>query len=135
MPRYNYNKGKYTEFNKLLSSIDWQDRLRGLNVNEMWTLLLDAVTEGMKRYVPLCKDKRRKFPVWMNKCARRARNSKIKTWNRYNLSKSYNDEVEYKLALQKSQVVYENSKKKFEAKLATEINLNPKSFYSYVRKD
>jgi len=69
----------------------------------------------------------------MNGAAKRARKYKSKMWQRYRQSKSYNDHVEYKRALNKSTEEYRKAKKNFELKLAEEIKINPKSFYAYVR--
>src|SRR5277367_1371747 len=69
----------------------------------------------------------------MNRAANNARKCKAKMWNRYKQSKSYNDYVEYKRALNKSTTEYRKAKANFEVKLARDIKRNPKSFYAYVR--
>src|SRR5271170_3395279 len=79
-----------------------------------------------------CRNKK-KFLQWMTKEAKRACKNKSTMWRRYRLSKSYNDHVEYKRALNKSTYEYRKAKNNFELKLAGEIKVNPKSFYAYVR--
>ena len=69
----------------------------------------------------------------MSENAKAAMKYKSRMWLRYRQSKSYNDEVEYKIAQKKANKEYKKAKKHFEQKLAKDIKTNPKSFYAYVR--
>ena len=131
---YDFNKGNYVKMNDMLNAVDWDILLNGLEVNEMWRMFYDRIILVMSECIPKhnCRNKK-KFPQWMTKEAKRACKSKSTMWRRYRLSKSYNDHVEYKRALNKSTYEYRKAKNNFECKLAKDIKKNPKSFYSYVR--
>ena len=69
----------------------------------------------------------------MTKEAKKQRKNKIRMWKRYKENKSYNNLVEYKLALNRVTRSYKASKADFESKLAKNIKSNPKAFYNYIR--
>ena len=85
------------------------------------------------KFVPLCKNSKRRIPQWMGSNEKRHMKYKSRMWQRYQESKSYNDWVEYKRAQNKVTREYKKAKKKFEKKLALNIKANPKAFYAFVR--
>jgi hypothetical protein len=87
----------------------------------------------VKKFVPVGKAQSKKYPRWMNKAAKAARNQKSKMWIKYRNSREYKDLVEYKKVQNKAVKEYRKAKRNFERKLAKDIKVNPKSFYAYVR--
>ena len=92
-----------------------------------------ACCRKLKINTPLMRNRVFRYPKWMTREARNARKYKFKMWKRFQASKSYNDKVEYKLALNLATSKFREAKRNFEVKLSQEVETNPKSFYAYVR--
>jgi len=60
----------------------------------------------------------------------RARRNKMRMWERYKESRSYNDYTEYNRVLNKATNEYRTAKRKYEMALVNDIKKNPKAFYS-----
>ena len=65
--------------------------------------------------------KSKNFPVWMTKEAKKHRKNKVRMWKRYTEERSYNNLVEYKLALNRVTSIYKTAKAEYESKLAKYI--------------
>lgn len=128
-----FHKAEYEEMRKWFSRIQWTKEFENLELNEMWSKFCAIVNSAVNQFVPEGSLKHKKFPKWMNKSAKVARKYKSRMWFRYRESKTYNDLVEYKRARNKAVKAYKKAKKQFEIKIAQQIKINPKSFYSYVR--
>lgn len=86
----------------------------------------------LQKNFPKKRQRSRKYSLWMTNKARRSQYKyKSMMWPRYCLSKSYNDYVEYKQALNKA--TYKMARVNIEKRLAKDIKQYPKSLYSYVR--
>jgi ribonucleases P/MRP protein subunit RPP40 len=131
--KFDYNKGDYIQMNSWLSAVSWDDSFQNLEVNEMWNTFHDTISSAVEKFIPKQKPRSKKYASWMTCKAKRARKFKSRMWIRYAKSKSYNDYIEYKRALNKATYEYKKAKTNFEKKLADNIKDNPKSFYSYVR--
>lgn len=130
----NFNRGNYKGFREWIGKHDWPRTLGKCGeVNEMWKNFCDVINEGFKKFIPLVKRNKRRYPIWMDKKAIQMRDKKIKMWKRYKGSGTYNDWIEYKILCKKVVAEYDRTKKEFEGKLAEEVKFNPKAFYSYVR--
>jgi hypothetical protein len=95
--------------------------------------IFSVIEIAVKKSVPIGKAQSKKYPRWMNKAAKAARNQKSKMWIKYINSREYKDLVEYKKVQNKAVKVYGRAKRNFERKLAMDIKVNPKSFYAYGR--
>ena len=87
------------------------ERFKDADVSQMWTSFLDVVNSVVYKHTPLCKIKRKHFPAWMTKAAKRAQKYKYKMWKHYCQDKSYSNYVEYKKALNKTTQEYRTAKK------------------------
>jgi ribonucleases P/MRP protein subunit RPP40 len=130
---YNYNRGEYRKMNEWLCQIKWDQVFDQMEVESMWVSFRDTLKVAIDKYVPVCQQRKYKYPKWMTKRAVEARKCKIRMWKRYQSSGDYNDKVEYKRALNLATREYRVAKIDFERKLVKDIKVNPKSFYSYVR--
>src|SRR6267154_208483 len=99
----------------------------------MSNIFCDILNEVILKFVPKKLNKSRKVPVWMTKDAKKQRKNKVRMWKRYKEDKSYNNLVEYKLALNRAASSHKTAKANFESKLAMNIKTNPKAFYNYFR--
>ena len=131
--RRNFHKAKYVEMQKWLAEIKWLELFNELHVENMWTTFCNTVETAVKLFVPIDSNKSRKFPRWMNRKARRARNVKVNMWKKYAETRTYNDYVEYKIARNRANREFKSAKRRFEKRLCNNIKNNPKGFYSYVR--
>src|SRR6267154_2934084 len=98
----------------------------------MWNIFCNILNEVILKFIPKMINKSRKFPVWMTKDAKKQRKNKVPMWKRYKEEKSYNNLVEYKLALNRATSTYKTAKADFESKLAKNIKPNPKAFYNNI---
>jgi len=112
--------------NEWLRKVNWNDRLGG-NENEMWDRYVNALNEAVERFVPVGKKKRR-CGIWITRKALRARKNKMRMWERYKESISYNDYTEYKRVLNKATKDYRKAKRKYERALINDIKRIPKLY-------
>src|SRR6267154_2524046 len=129
----NYSKADYAKIIERLKEIDWILKFQDLDAEKMWNIFCDILNEVILKFVPKKINKSRKFPVWMTKDAKKQRKNKVRMWKRHKEDKSYNNLVEYKLALNRATSTYKTAKADFESKLAKNIKTNPKAFYNYIR--
>ena len=104
-----------------------------LDLEGMWAKFCSVLNDAVLMFVPLGKNRKNNNPRWMTRRAMRYRKYKSVMWKRYQLSKSYNDCIEYKHTLNKATKEYKKAKKSLEKKLAKNIKKDTKSFYSYVK--
>lgn len=133
MTRYAYNKGDYSGLSETLGSVDWDVEFSTLDVESMWCKFRDVLADSIKKFVPVVKQKKYRYPKWMTREAIRARKFKHKMWKRFQATSSYNDKIEYRRAANGATAAFRKAKQNFELKLANDVKINPKSFYSYVR--
>ena len=70
---------------------------------------------------------------WVNRAVIRSRRAKAKAWQRMKLRDNEHSRQAYQLKLKKSVEINRQAKLNFEQKLAKNIKVDSKSFYSYVR--
>ena len=109
-----------------MKEIDWKFKFQDLDAEQMWIIFCNLVNDAILNFVPKMMSKSKKFPVWMTKDAKKQRKNKICMWKRYKENMSYNNLVEYKLALNRVTSTYKTAKADFESKLAKHIKSNPK---------
>ena len=126
--KYNFRRANYAQITEGLKDIDWEQRFQHLDAEQMWNLFSDILNEAILNFVPKMSSKVKKFPVWMTKDAKKDRNNKLRMWKIYKKHRSYNNRVEYKLALNKATSSYKTAKSEYESKLAKNIKANPKIF-------
>src|SRR6267154_4323650 len=129
----NYSKADYAKIIERLKEIDRKLKFQDLDAEKMWNIFCDTLNEVILTFVPKKINKSRKFPVWMTKDAKKQRKNKVRMWKRYKEDMSYNNLVEYKLALNRATSTYKTAKADFESRLAKNIKTNPKAFYNYIR--
>ena len=63
---YDFSNGDYFELNNFLASIDWNDCLRGKDINIATNMLYDILSTGIAYFVPLKKFRTSTFPKWFS---------------------------------------------------------------------
>lgn len=129
----NYNKGNYTAMKDMLS-IDWDDELRGLSVQEMTDRINEAITSAVNKWVPkkIINTNTKKKPLWMNHHALLKVKKKHHAWIRYLNTKDGQDYQRYVSARNIATHTIRKTRREFETKLAQEIRTNNKGFWTYV---
>jgi hypothetical protein len=130
---YDYKRGDYDGMRAYMSNIQWNTLLAGKTTEEMWEIFKVTMDSAVKDFIPTRKTSSKSKPKWMTKAAMRAARSKYHLWKRYTASKSYQDYLDYKRALNKATREVRNAKRNFEQKLAQNIKKDSKSFYAYTR--
>src|SRR6267154_3274211 len=131
--KYNFSRADYMKIIDCLKEIDREVKFKDLDAEKKWNIFCELLNEVIMKFVPKIINKSKKFPVWMTSDAKKLRKNKICMWKRYKEDKSYNNLVEYKLALNRVTSTYKTAKADFESKLAKNIKMNPKAFYNYTR--
>jgi len=116
--RYDFNKGNYEDMNRWLSDISWGDLFQYLDVNFMWVKFNNIHHDAMNKFILIQKLRKRKYPTWMTRYAKKACTFKSLMWNRYPSSSFYNDRIEYKRARNMATNEFRIAKISFEKKLA-----------------
>lgn len=129
----NFKKADFVSLKQSINSINWNSEFKDLDVENIWVKFCNILNDAVTKYVPYSKKKSDKNPKWMTKKALKFRNYKSVMWKRSQASGSYSDYVEYKITLNKATKEMRKAKKNFEKRLAKNIKLDPKSFYSYTR--
>jgi len=132
---YMYEKGDYDGFNNYMREVDWEAKLNGKTVEEMWDEISGKITDGMKKYIPtyhIRMDKPGK-PLWMNEVTLRKVRKKHSAWRRYVTTKEGRDYQEY--CKYRNQAKWETRKavKNFERSIAEESKKNPKACFKYFK--
>ena len=128
-----YYRGNYDAMRKWFADINWEEEMKEMDIDSMWTYFCAKIEDAIERYIPINSKKRSKLPKWMNKNSRQACKAKAKLWKIYQKTRSYNDLMEYKTFKKRADRECKKVKQLFEAKVAENIKKNPKSFYAYVR--
>ena len=128
-----YRKADIGAISKEIGEIDWNERFRKMDANEMWMEFVMVMEQLRDEYVPRFKGSRRRKQKWMDYRACRAVNKKYKAWKRYTDTPEYQSYVEFKRVRNKAAAELRRSKRAFEEKLAEGIKKDSKSFFRYVR--
>src|SRR5579872_6201334 len=99
----------------------------------MWGHFLTIMNKAVELYVSKCKNRVKKYPLWMDKKAKKAHKKKSKKRNKYFLSQSSLDKSIYNRACNMATTACRNVKINYEKSLANDIKTNSKQFYAYIR--
>jgi hypothetical protein len=137
--RYKYDKGNYEKLKEDLTSVQWEEELASLQVDDAWNVFTGILTTAMENNIPKTrppkagKGGKKWKPLWMSKEAMRKVKKKYHAWKRYTSTRQYQDFENYKRARNLASKEVKFAKKSFEKNLAGDIKKNPKSFWKYVR--
>ena len=128
-----YRKADYVNIVREMVEIDWNERFRGKEVNEMWLEFRSIVDELKEKHVPRFTGNRRRKKKWMDFGACKAVKKKYRAWKRFTDTPGYHSYVEFKRARNKATTKLRRAKRKFEEKVAEGIKKDSKSFFRYVK--
>lgn len=126
---FDFSKANWAGMKQELQSIDWCDALVNESIEQNWCVFKNRILELQKKYVPVKKNysKRRK-PLWMSHKALKAVVNRRKVYRKYRDS----SHPACRKASSLSKKLVEDSRRKFEKELATNIQSDKKSFFAYV---
>ena len=120
-PNLGLDYRKADTIGKELGEIDWNERFRVMDADEMWMEFVMVMEQLKDKYVPRFKGSRRRKQKWMDYRACRAVKKKYKAWKRFTDTPEYQSYVEYKRVRNKATAELRRSKRAFEEKLAEDI--------------
>ncbi|HSZ24591.1 MAG TPA: reverse transcriptase family protein [Cytophagaceae bacterium] len=113
--------------------IDWKEKFKSKDVEEMWVLLKNEIIDKRDKFVPKVPIAKRTFPKWMTKKIKKSIKRRNRAWRKYETGPQYQKLVNYRKLRNKVNKEIKAGKRNFEVSLAEKIKLQPKAFYSYVR--
>ena len=78
-----YRKADIAAISKELGEIDWNERFREMDADEMWMEFVMVMGQLKDKYVPRFKGSRRRKQKWMDYRACKAVKKKYKAWKRF----------------------------------------------------
>ncbi len=129
--RKNYAKADFTGLKKFYGELDWNNLLRGMEVQKKYEVFLSKFREGVERYVPRYKVKENK-KVWFNEKCAEAKKKKERAWKK--MRKQWNEinREEYRTARNDYVKIRREEERNFERDLVGKCKEEPKLFYRYV---
>lgn len=94
---YAYNRGNYTQINSALLQYDWNTLLCAGDVESAVRSFYQILYELRDRYVPLTKQKVKKFPPWYNIPLIKSIKEKYKYLMKYRTYGNLNDKLSFQL--------------------------------------
>ena len=79
--RLNYARANYENLRNCFGSIDWKDIMKDTTVQEKYESFLHMYNEGVKRFVPTYRIRKR-IQTWYNSKCIEARKKKDRTWKK-----------------------------------------------------
>ncbi len=131
--RLNYNKANYFQICEKLSQVDWEEKFKNKNVEQMWDIFLQLLFQNRDEFVPKKVIYKRKYPKWIKGSVIRNIRKRNKAWERFVLAPSYDKKSKYKQLRNDTNKMIKKAKREFEALLADKIKYDPKSFYAYIK--
>ena len=84
-----YRKADYASIVREMVEIDWNERFRGKEVNEMWLEFRSTVDNLKEKHVPRFTGNRKRKQKWMDYGACKAVKKKYKAWKRFTDTPGY----------------------------------------------
>ena len=129
---HNYFKANYDQMREEANAINWSAVIRGLDCEEDYLNFKLEMNRMRDKFVPLNRKKIGKC-MWVTKAVVKARRAKIKSWKKFQQTKTEQNKSRYEIKLANSRKQCRKAKREFEKKLAENSKENSKSFYAYVR--
>ncbi len=116
-----------------LQNINWEQKMEGRTVEEMWNGLKDIYEQQQEKYVPIREQKNNNKQRWTTRAVIKLMRKKRKAWKRWKLLGTNETEKHYKEIQKTLKSELKKAKRDFQRKMASKIKEDPKSFYAYIR--
>ena len=131
-----YSKCDTQGFEAEWETIDWDEKFKDLDLDDMWKSFKDQFEVSVKKYVPTsipkpgCKPK----PAWMTPEVLNEIKRKRRAWTRYLATKRNIDFLEYKRVRNEVNDTVKKAKIDYEKSIALNAKKEPKRFWKYVKQ-
>lgn len=134
MSRFNFFKADYVSIHKYLDSLNWESLLGERSVDEMVDVFSDILRDVMQKFVPKCKLKSTKYPVWYSTSLIRMLKIKNRIRYRYKMYKNPLDEIEFKYMRDSCKKMAKECYDNYIKSVESNIKDNVKSFWSFIKE-
>lgn len=134
--KYLIYKGDYARMNKIISEIDWPNKLLHMNIDQMWATIEDEITQATNDCIPKKKggnNQTKRPSKWMNQATWEKIKEKKRAYRTFRQSGSEEDYNKYARARNQAKTACKKAVKDFTKNISREVKNNPKAFYSYAR--
>ena len=131
----NFDKADFAGMNKYFTQVNWEEILKDMNVEDMWTNISNSITKAQELFVPnkIIKNiKNRINPVSKDDDLHYLLKNKRYCFKIYKKYKSKTALYNYNIARNRVSFKIKLLKKLKENKIAKNIKSNPKAFYQYI---
>lgn len=134
-PKYNFHQADYVRMKQLLSEVNWNELLDGLNVNLSWQRFNSELNKIIQLCVPIetSSTSRKKKCPYVNAKVLKLRYQKELLWSKYCSSRNSLDYSRYTQIRNRVRKLTRSLRISYETKIAQSIRSNPKQFWNYVR--
>ena len=132
IPRFNLYYANFDQLNNLLNSIEWEEALRDLDINNAWKYFSSMFNTFIMECIPMSVPKRKKN-LYITREAKSLKNKRNRLWKRYTRSQSRSDYLAYIQARNALRTLTRNLRRQFERQIANNIKEHPKAFWNYAR--
>ena len=131
--KYNFNKGNYECMREKIKSIEWDDILKHMDVEQSWSEITRQILEAEDKFITKKTERKgiRKL-IWMNEKAITKIRKKKEAFRRYLDTKEGKDYTTYTEARNQAKWETRKTHQSFQKKIAKEAKLNPKAFFRYA---
>ena len=126
-----YSKANYVGIRHRLAEINWRSLVESEPMDKAWTAFKDVLSSLEEEYIPLKRTASgtTRKPIWMNNKTLKAVRHKHTIFRKYRDS----NHPACRLASRLASVAVQEAKRKFERKMASNIKIDNKTFFAYVR--
>ena len=131
-----YRRTDFNKFRRSLASYKWNHLLNHNDINTVWRVFTNKLKQMVESCIPLCnrrKIKNSKPKSWNSKI-KNSLLAKKRVYQKYKTTKDINDRLEHYRIRHITKRLIKQSKQNVELHIANSCQLNPKEFYSYIRK-
>ena len=130
----NYRRANISKMRTELEMDDWDKKLNGKNVNDMWNLVKGRLHGLMTKHVPLKKPCKTNDPLWIDNETKLLIKKKRVAWKKWNERKTEMNRMEYKKLENEVKKKIRMKKNKIEREIVECRKSNPKKYYRYINK-
>ena len=129
--RLNHAKANFAELREFYGKVDWKESMKEGTVQEKYDIFLKKYREGVKKHVPIYREKGNK-QMWYNARCADAKRKKDNAWRKLKRHRSTINRERYKRERNRYVVIRREEERKFEKDIVEKCIDEPKLFYKYI---
>ena len=128
----NYFKADYETIRERLSKVNWISKLDS-DFERSYDNFIKVLKSTMEGCIPYYKSAKKRKNIYLTQEAIRKKNLKNKLWRRYTRERTHFNRKKYNQAKNELRSLTRKLREQFEMRIAQNIKISPKSFWSYVK--